>query len=250
MPLHHRSCAWALAALAASGCSSGQAGAGGSAGELPSPAPAFPAECVIETGPGGMTPVSVAALDGDDGLGAVQPKLLLDAGTVNSVGVAFDRHGAGADIGYGEDDGPAFSRSASIPAFTGGAVLLRAAFLRDLGGFDERYFLYYEDVDLALRGAERGWRYRCIPASAVRHAQGSSTAELGDELAFLRERNRLWTCFRFHGAATIGRACWLGVRRVRHRPRSAHARALGAGLAGAPRRLLERWRAGRTRAAA
>jgi|GEM_PF-3069496 len=66
MPLHHRSCAWALAALAASGCSSGQAGAGGSAGELPSPAPAFPAECVIETGPGGMTPVSVAALDGDD----------------------------------------------------------------------------------------------------------------------------------------------------------------------------------------
>jgi len=226
-------------------------GAPGASGDATSGPPTYVMllndDIVVE--PGWLPPL-VAALDGDDGVGAVQPKLLLDAGTVNSVGVAFDRYGAGADIGYGEDDGPAFSRPATIRAFTGGAVLLRAAFLRDLGGFDERYFLYYEDVDLALRGAERGWRYRCIPASAVRHAQGSSTAELGDELAFLRERNRLWTCFRFHGAATIGRACWLGARRVRHRPRSAHARALGAGLAGAPRRLLERWRAGRTRAAA
>lgn len=67
MPLH-RSCAWALAALAASGCSSAPVVVGGSTGELPSPAPAtaFPADCIIGPGHGAAVPLSVAALDRDD----------------------------------------------------------------------------------------------------------------------------------------------------------------------------------------
>ena len=57
------------------------------------------------------------------------------------------------------------ARSPPIPtvdvqAWCGGAVLLRASYLADVGGFDERLFLYYEDVDLSMRGTERGWRYR------------------------------------------------------------------------------------------
>lgn len=186
----------------------------------------------------------VDALDGDDRLGAVQPKLLIagddEPARVNSVGVTFDAAGAGSDLGYGELDGPMWADPIDIAAFTGGAVLLRRSFLDELEGFDERYFLYYEDVDLSLRGAERGWRYRCVPVSRVRHAPGSSSSALGDEVDYLRERNRLWTAFRFHAPTTICRACWLGLRRLRHAPRRAHARAFVAGLAGAPRRLLER----------
>ena len=64
------------------------------------------------------------------------------------------------ELGFGEPDGPEWKEPREIDAFTGGAVLFRRTFLEDLGGFDERYFLYYEDVDLALRGAERGWCYR------------------------------------------------------------------------------------------
>ncbi|MDX2382274.1 MAG: glycosyltransferase family 2 protein [Acidimicrobiia bacterium] len=189
----------------------------------------------------------VTQLDGDHSLGAVQPKLLL-AGTsppkINSLGVRFDGAGAGSDIGYGEVDGTAYSTSRDIAVFTGGAVLFRRAFLDDLGGFDERYFLYYEDVDLALRGAERSWHFRCEPASTVVHDQGSSSGDLGDEVHYLRERNRIWTTIRFRGATTVGRSLWLSARRVRHRPRLAHTRALAAGIAAAPRLLAERRRAG------
>jgi N-acetylglucosaminyl-diphospho-decaprenol L-rhamnosyltransferase len=185
------------------------------------------------------------ALDADAGLGAVQPKLLL-SGTVppaiNSVGVAADRWGACADIGHGEPDDGRLEGVLPIEAFTGGAVLLRDEFLADVGGFDERYFLYYEDVDLSLRGAERGWRYACIPTSTVLHAASASTAALGEEVAYLRERNRLWTCLRFRSPATIARGFWLAARRLRHEPRRAHRRALLAALVAAPRRLLERWR--------
>ncbi len=196
----------------------------------------------------------VAALDADPALGAVQPKLLL-GGTepveVNSVGVELDRAGQGHDIGLGDLDDlgdERFTEVRDIDIFTGGAVLFRGDFLADLGGFDERYFLYYEDVDLALRGAERGWRYRCAPASTVEHWPGSSTDALGAERRRLQDRNRLWVAFRFGSPRQIGAALWLSIKRLRHEPRTTHAAALVAGVAGAPLRLWERSRRSRDRA--
>jgi N-acetylglucosaminyl-diphospho-decaprenol L-rhamnosyltransferase len=178
-------------------------------------------------------------------VGAVQPKLVL-AGTdpplVNSLGVHLDRYGAGIDIGDGELDEPGGAPH-DIEIFTGGAVLCSVDFLAAVGGFDERYFLYYEDVDLARRGAELGWRYRCVPEAVVEHARGLATSTMPDRTRFLQERNRLWCAVRFADPATVGRAFWLSLRRVRHAPRRVHARALLAGLTGAPQRLWERRRA-------
>ena len=185
----------------------------------------------------------VAALEADPGLGAVQPKLLLADRVpvcVNSVGVTLDRAGAGNDIGWGEVDGPAWSQAREIEIFTGGAVLFRLDFLVDTNGFDERYFLYYEDVDLALRGVELGWRYCCEPASTVEHWPGSSTSQLGPLLRRVQERNRLWIAFRFGSGDRVRAALWLSIRRLRHQPRTIHARALIAGVLGAPRRIADR----------
>jgi len=190
----------------------------------------------------------VAELDGDDRLGAVQPKLLFadrEPATINSLGVAVDRYGAGHDIGFGEVDrdvGPS-----DIEAFTGGAVLFRHSFLETTGGFDERYFLYYEDVDLSARGRVLGWRYRCVPASVVDHIGSATTAATPDRTLFLQERNRLWCTFRNGDRGTIVSAKWLSVRRLRHDPKRVHATAMLAGFAGAPVRLWERTRWGRSR---
>ena len=189
----------------------------------------------------------VEAFESDPSIGAVQPKLLLagtDPAQVNSVGVELDRSGAGTDTGFGEVDGPAWEAIRSIDMFTGGAVVFREEFLQDLGGFEERYFLYYEDVDLALRGAEHGWRYLCEPKSVVWHAPGSTTTAMGDDRRYLQERNRIWIAGRFGSPACLGRAVWLAVRRVRHAPRAVHAKALAAGLAGLPKSFFARLRSG------
>ena len=122
-------------------------------------------------------------------------------------------------------------------------MLFRAAFLEATGGFDSSYFLYYEDLDLARRGIELGWTYRCLPASRVWHRVSASTAKLGDRAVYLRERNRLRFAFRFGKPSVVTRAVWLSIRRVRWSPRTIHARALLAGLGGAPRALLARLRA-------
>ncbi len=181
----------------------------------------------------------------DPRIGAVQPKLLVagsEPPVVNSVGVVVGPDGAGTDLGHGRLDGPAFQGTTEIGAFTGGAVLLRAGFVRITNGFDERYFLYYEDVDLSRRGAALGWRYRCVAASVVHHRGSVTTALLGDERAFYRERNRLWAAVRFEPPRSVVRAVWLSVRRLRHEPRRVHARALVAGLRAAPRIGWERFR--------
>ncbi|MGA1554868.1 MAG: glycosyltransferase family 2 protein [Ilumatobacteraceae bacterium] len=199
----------------------------------------------VEVEPGWLRPLE-EALDRDVQVGAVQPKLLLartDPVLVNSVGVEIGADGAGRDVGHGEPDDSRFESSRRIDAFTGGAVLFRRRFFEDTGGFDERYFLYYEDVDLALRGAESGWTYRCEPASRVRHAPGTSTSHIGDRLVVLQERNRLWTAVRFGPPRLIRSAFWLSVRRLRHSPRTAHARGLAAGVRAMPRLLVERRRA-------
>ena len=200
----------------------------------------------IEVAPGWLEPL-VAALRSDDRLGAAQPKLLrarCEPARINSVGVVIGPDGAGSDIGFDELDGPEFASDRAIDSFTGGAVLFASAFLDETRGFDESYFLYYEDVDLARRGAERGWMYRCVPHSVVWHRVSASTAQLGDRARYLQERNRLRFVFRFGDRALIGRALWLSIRRLRWTPRLVHARALAAGLAWSPVAFLAR-RAGR-----
>lgn len=193
--------------------------------------------------PGWLAPLA-SALD-EPGVGAAQPKLLVagsDPPVVNSLGVAIDRYGAGFDIGDGSIDSDGRGGAESIDAFTAGAVLLSAAFLRATGGFDERWFLYYEDLDLSARGRALGWRYVVVHGSVVDHARGLSTGADGGRTRYLQERNRIRHAFRHLDAATILRALWLSVRRLRHEPRGVHVRALAAGLAGAPVSLWNRTR--------
>jgi GT2 family glycosyltransferase len=191
--------------------------------------------------PGWLGPV----MDGftDRTIGAVQPLLVDESGsTVNSAGVTIDPAGQGADLFRGEPCEVVGTDPRPVVAFTGGAVVVSRDFVDDVGGFDERFFLYYEDVELSRRGARAGWRYRVAPSSRVRHFGSATTVGLGDRTRFLQERNRLWSSCMHGSAPELARGVWLSVRRLRHPPRGAHARALGAGLAGGVIRLVQRWR--------
>lgn len=174
-------------------------------------------------------------------VGAVQPLLVMPGGAeINSAGVDLDRFGAGSDRLRSEPVSVAGVEATDIDVFTGGAVAVSRAFIDDVGGFDERFFLYYEDVDLARRGTRAGWRYRMVPASRVEHRGSATTGKLGERVVFLRERNRLWSVSMHGSVADIGAALWLSIRRLRHHPRRVHARALATGLFGGLRRLAER----------
>jgi GT2 family glycosyltransferase len=78
------------------------------------------------------------------------------------------------------DDG---SWDAEIEVFgaSGTASLWRADVLRELAGFDERFFAYYEDVDLSFRARLRGYELWYAPRSVASHRRGATA---GGELRF------------------------------------------------------------------
>jgi GT2 family glycosyltransferase len=110
---------------------------------------------------------------------------------VNNVGSILVAGGYGADRGFQEVDAGWYDKPAEVFAWCGAAVLLRRAYLDDVGELDERLFLYYEDFDLSWRGQARGWRYRYVPDSVVRHVHTASSVEGSALFDFYVERNRL-----------------------------------------------------------
>ena len=110
---------------------------------------------------------------------------------VNNVGSQVFTDGFGADRGYLEPDTGQYDEPADVFAWCGGSVLMRPAYLADVGLFDERFFLYYEDTDLSWRGLSRGWRYRYVPEAVTRHIHAASTGEGTPTFQHYAERNRL-----------------------------------------------------------
>ena len=152
------------------------------------------------------------ALVADPGLGAACPKILLgtrsNSRIIQNVGSVVDGSGNSRDRGFGQIDGPEFDQSAEVFAWCGAAVVLRADYLRDVGLFEERFFLYYEDTDLSWRGQNRGWRYRYAPTAECWHLHGAATGLDTPEMERLQARNRLLVSTRNASAQGVMRA-WL-----------------------------------------
>jgi N-acetylglucosaminyl-diphospho-decaprenol L-rhamnosyltransferase len=161
--------------------------------------------------PGWLEPL-VEALEADPALGAVQSKIVFDQrggdglDVINNVGGIVLADGSGADRGWGEADRGQYDESEEVFAWCGGATLLRPGYLRDVGLFDDRLFLYYEDTDLSWRGRARGWRYRYEPRSVVRHLHAASTGATGPVFGYYNERNRLVVLVKNAPAALARRA--------------------------------------------
>jgi N-acetylglucosaminyl-diphospho-decaprenol L-rhamnosyltransferase len=92
---------------------------------------------------------------------------------IDSAGVVADRTLMGFDHLHGEPL-EAAAGAADPLGPTGGAALYDRAAFEAVGGFDERIFLYYEDLDLALRMAAAGAACRLAPGATAVHAYSAS----------------------------------------------------------------------------
>ena len=76
------------------------------------------------------------------------------------------------------------------------AALYSRRALDEVGGFDEAYFCYHEDVDLAFRLRLRGHRCRYVPEAVVRHVSSGIAGVRSDFATYHGERNLVWTYFK------------------------------------------------------
>ena len=73
------------------------------------------------------------------------------------------------------------------------AALYRRAAFEEIGGFDERFFCYFEDVDLGFRLRLRGHRCVYVPDAIVRHVSSALSGYRSDFAVYHGERNAVWT---------------------------------------------------------
>ena len=168
------------------------------------------------------------------------PRLIWDAGDF------LRRDGAAEQRGRGERDDGRFDEPGEAGAACAGAALYRRAAVLEVGGFDERFFAYLEDVDLGVRLRLAGWRCRYEPRAVARHAGGGSSAALERPPMGWVERNTLlllwkhfplrWAPFVLYRQASwawhAAREGWLGV----------HAEGARAAMRLLPAMLRERRR--------
>ena len=93
---------------------------------------------------------------------------------VNSTGLILDGFGRARDRDFRVPLAELSRTDGEVEGVSGGAALLRASMLREIGLFDPAYFAYYEDVDLSLRAARAGYRSFYVRAATARHRFGAT----------------------------------------------------------------------------
>ena len=76
-----------------------------------------------------------------------------------------------------------------VDQLMGAALLLRRAALEQVGTFDERFFMYFEEVDLCLRLRDAGWKVLFVPGAEVMHHGGQSARQGLREATLYRYRS-------------------------------------------------------------
>lgn len=92
-----------------------------------------------------------------------------------------------------------------VDQIQGACLMVRTAAFRAVGGFDPRFFLYFEDVDLCRRMAEAGWRRVFVAGATARHGGGGSTAQVVGFRTFHLARSRILYA-RIHAGAAAALA--------------------------------------------
>ncbi|OZM75328.1 glycosyl transferase [Amycolatopsis antarctica] len=158
---------------------------------------------------------AVSVLREEPGIAAVASKVVDAEGTgvdfvdggLTWFGMGYKRHAGGklAEVPAAEH-----AIAKDVLFATGSAMFVRAGVFAELGGFDERFFMFYEDVDLGWRLNLRGWRVRYVPESLAYHRHhGTMSAidapETGRE-TFLLERNALAALYKNLSDETLAKA--------------------------------------------
>lgn len=162
---------------------------------------------------------AVAKFEESPHVGAVASRVLdWEGNLVDYIGSAMTWYG----MGYKPFTAQAIPNTPEVPTDvlfgTGSAMFVRRTVYDELDGFDENYFMFFEDVDLGWRLNLLGYRYAYEPASLAFHKHHASMKAFGSHKeTYLLERNALFTLYKNLGekalAETLPAAIGLSIRR-------------------------------------
>jgi N-acetylglucosaminyl-diphospho-decaprenol L-rhamnosyltransferase len=166
-----------------------------------------------EVTPGALDAL-VRVLDEDAGVGIVGPRTLNEDGTPQvsfgpALGILAEWRQRRLVRGVRRRDPAALRRAEALSAtasepdwVSGSCLLISRETFEEVGGFDEGFFLYEEDVDLCVRARAAGWRVRYEPRAVVRHRLGASMAGIAGRARLEYHRSHLRYYRKHNGAAS------------------------------------------------
>jgi GT2 family glycosyltransferase len=90
-------------------------------------------------------------------------------------------------FGSGEQAAFDYSRKAEVDHVMAAAFLVRREVLSSAGVFDERFSIYYNDMDWCLRMRNQGWKILYVPEARITHYGGATTTIINKNFAYFRE---------------------------------------------------------------
>ncbi|MCB9879357.1 MAG: glycosyltransferase family 2 protein [Planctomycetes bacterium] len=115
-----------------------------------------------------------------------------DPNVFDSTGLLLYPDGVCRSRGWLEKDLGQYDRAEEVLAPHGCACAYRREMLQDVGGFDESYFCYLEDLDIGMRAQLMAWKCWYVPDARVRHHKSASAGNYSKFKAYHVERNRIW----------------------------------------------------------
>ena len=148
----------------------------------------------VELGPDFLKTL-VSVLESDTRCAFASGKLLraADHSVLDGAGDALLQGGGAYHLGHGDTDTDQFDKESPILSACGAAALFRRSVLEEVGGFDEDFFAYLDDLDICLRVHLAGYTGRYVPAAVGYHI-GSATLghPFHPKIAELLTRNQLF----------------------------------------------------------
>ena len=134
------------------------------------------------------------AADTDPEIGMCASKMLFAdrPQVINSTGICLDLAGIAWDCCGGRPNNDSDQKPQEVFGPCGGAALYRREMLDEIGLFDEDFFAYLEDVDLAWRARRAGWRALYVPTARVLHHHSATGVEGSPFKSFHLGRNKVW----------------------------------------------------------
>ena len=127
----------------------------------------------------------VKVMETDKKIAICQSLLLKPDGSIDSSGDFID------NLGVVYNSKTKIDEIREVSSAKGASMLVRSDIFKKLGGFDQKFFVTFEDVDLCWRSWILGYRVLIIPASIVYHVGGITIKKLKSEIAFHGFKNQI-----------------------------------------------------------
>jgi GT2 family glycosyltransferase len=135
----------------------------------------------------------VTAVEGFPEIGVVGPLVYHndEPDVIQSAGALMDKNWRPYHIGQNEKDSHQYSEPRFVDWISGCAIMFRRKLLEQIGGFDEHFFYYNEEVELCHRARKAGWKVLFVPQAKLWHKGVQRDYKPNPSVTYYSVRNQL-----------------------------------------------------------